>query len=258
MDLGLEGKVIAVGGATSGLGRAIAEALLAEGATVVGIARTKSKLDTMGAAAGAKFEGYAADLTDATAVKHLAAHLIDRNIYACVFNAGGPPTGRVDELEMKDWDQAYRSTMRWKIQLAAELLPTMLARNTGRFLFLESVSIKQPIDNLVLSNVMRAGIAGFVKSLSREIGESGLTANILAPGYHATPRITSVLKKSADIQGLSMEEVEAQFTEETSVKRLGKPADFAAMAIFLLSPQANYITGQTITVDGGLVRHITG
>lgn len=258
MDVQLKDKTFAVGGATSGLGRAIAEALLAEGATVIGIARTQSKLDEMGEAAGAKFEGYAADLTDATAVNHLARHLRARQIDGLVSNAGGPPTGTVRELAIKDWDAAYQSTLRWKIQLTNALLPMMVGRGSGRLLFLESVSIKQPIDNLVLSNAMRAAVAGFVKTLSREVGEYGVTANILAPGYHATPRITTVLEKSAEIQGVSLDEVEKQFTAETSVKRLGDPADFAALALHLLSPAGGYITGQTITVDGGLVRHITG
>lgn len=258
MDLQLKKKTFCVGGATSGLGKAIALRLLDEGATVIGVARGQAKLEAMAAEAGAAFIPFAADLTDATAVKLLTEFLLDKKVDGCVLNAGGPPTGRIEELDMKDWDQAYASTLRWKIQLTQNLLPAFRAKGGGRLLFLESVSIKQPIDNLVLSNAMRAAVAGFVKTLSREVGEDGITANILAPGYHATPRITTVLEKSAEIQGLTLEETEAGFTAETAMKRLGDPADFASMAAFLLSPQARYITGQTITVDGGLVRHITG
>lgn len=258
MDLQLKNQTFCVGGATSGLGLAVVKQLLAEGAKVIGIARGKDKLDALAKEAGKNFTPYPADLTDATAVKLLGEFLQKQDLTGCVFNAGGPPTGRVEELEMKDWDRAYASTLRWKIQLTNALLPSLRKKTYGRLLFLESVSIKQPIDNLVLSNAMRAAIAGFVKTLSREVGEDGITANILAPGYHATPRITTVLKKSAEIQGLSLEETEAGFTAETAVKKLGDPADFAAMAVFLLSPQARYVTGQTITVDGGLVRHITG
>ncbi len=258
MDLQLKKQVFCVGGVTSGLGRAVAVRLLAEGAEVIGIARGLAKLEAMAAEMGDNFTPYAADLTDATAVKNLGQHLVRANITGCVFNAGGPPTGRIEELEMKDWDQAYASTFRWKVQLTEALLPSLRKAKYGRLLFIESVSIKQPIDNLVLSNAMRAAVAGFVKTLSREAGEDGITANIIAPGYHATPRITSVLHKAAEMQGLSFEETEAGFTAETSTKKLGTPADFADMAAFLLSPQARYITGQTITVDGGLVRHITG
>lgn len=258
VDVQLANKIFAVGGATSGLGRAVAIALLNEGATVIGIARTQAKLDLMQQEVGAKFIPFAADLTDATAVKHLAAFLKEHKIYGCVFNAGGPPTGTAEEVSLQDWDAAYQGTFRWKVQLTNALLPAMKEAGNGRLLFLESVSIKQPIDNLVLSNAMRAAVAGYVKTLSREIGTYGITANILAPGYHATPRITTVLEKSAELQGISLDDVEEQFTTETSVKRLGQPGDFASLALFLLSPAGNYITGQTITIDGGLVRHITG
>lgn len=258
MDLQLKNQTFCVGGATSGLGLAIVKQLLAEGANVIGVARGKEKLDALANEAGENFTPYAADLTDATAVKLLGEYLGEYDLTGCVFNAGGPPTGRIDELEMTDWDKAYNGTFRWKVQLTNAILPALREKGYGRLLFVESVSIKKPIDNLVLSNALRAAVAGFVKTLSREVGEEGITANILAPGYHATPRITTVLKKSAEIQGLSMEETEAGFTAETAVKKLGDPADFAVMAVFLLSPQARYVTGQTVTVDGGLVRHITG
>ena len=258
MDLQLKNKTFAVGGVTSGLGRAIADRLLEEGAIVIGIARGQGKLDAMAAEAGERFTPYKTDLTDASSVTRLAEYLNERKIDGCVLNAGGPPTGRADELGMEEWDKAYASTLRWKIQLSNALLPGLRERPDGRLLYIESVSIKQPIDNLVLSNAMRAAVAGYVKTLSREIGGDGVTANILAPGYHATPRITTVLRKSAEQMGLNLEEVEAQFTAETAMGRLGEPDDFAAMALLLLSPMGGYMTGQTITVDGGLVRHITG
>lgn len=258
MELSLKNKTFAVGGATSGLGRAIAERLLEERATVIGIARGQDKLDAMAAEAGDRFVPYKTDLTDASSVSSLADFLNARSIDGCVLNAGGPPTGRVEELRIEDWDAAYNGTLRWKIQLTQALLAGLKSKPHGRLLFVESVSIKQPIDNLVLSNAMRAAVAGFVKTLTRELGPGTLTANILAPGYHATPRITTVLQTSAEQLGTNLEEVEAQFTAETSLNRLGDPDDFGAMAAFLLSPLAGYVTGQTITVDGGLVRHLTG
>ncbi len=173
MDLQLKGKTFAVGGATSGLGGAIARALIEEGATVIGIARTKSTLDERASELGATFEPYAADLTNAADLPALCDHLVARKLDGCVFNSGGPPTGTIEELTMDDWDGAYASTLRWKVQLASALLPGMRERAGGRMLFVESVSIKQPIDNLVLSNAMRAGVAGFVKTLSREVGDFG-------------------------------------------------------------------------------------
>lgn len=258
MDLQLKNTTFAVGGATSGLGRAITERLIEEGARVIGIARGQEKLNAMSREQGERFVPYKADLSDASSVTSLGEFLLEKELTGAVINAGGPPTGTVEALSMEDWDAAYASTFRWKVQLTRALLPSLKTREHGRLLFVESVSIKQPIDNLVLSNAMRAAVAGFVKTLSREVGESGLTVNILAPGYHATPRITTVLQKSAEQLGSNLEEVEASFTAETAVRRLGEPDDFAAMALLLLSPLGRYVTGQTITVDGGLVRHITG
>lgn len=258
MELQLAGKTFAVGGTTSGLGEAIARQLIAEGAIVIGTARGAERLTKLATELGAAFIPWPGDLTDPAVVTDLLAFLADRDIEGCVLNAGGPPTGTVADLDLEAWDEAWKSTLRWKIQLTRGLLPQLQARPHGRLLYIESVSIKQPIDNLVLSNVMRAGVAGFVKTLSREVGHSGLTVNVLAPGYHATPRITTVLEESAQQLGTSFDEVAASFTEATALGRLGQPADLAAMAALLLSPAGGYITGQTITIDGGLVRHITG
>jgi 3-oxoacyl-[acyl-carrier protein] reductase len=258
MDLAIKDQYFIVGGATSGLGRAIAERLLAEGANVIAVARSKDTLEQFAETNGSRCLAFPADLSDPKAIEELADFVEDYALAGCVFNAGGPPTGRIDEIKMSDWDRAYESTMRWKIQLAQLLLPGMKERGYGRLLFVESVSIKQPIDNLVLSNAMRAAVAGYAKTLSREVGPAGITVNLMAPGYHATPRITTVLDKSAEIQGISLEEATAQFTAETATQTLGQPRDFATMAAYLLSPHAAYITGQTISVDGGLTRHITG
>ncbi len=258
MDLGIRGKTFAVGGASGGLGKAIAECLVAEGATVVGIARSRDKLDALAVKHGNQFIAHPADLSDGTDVRKLVNLLEELAVNGCVFNSGGPPPGTVDQLKLEEWDTSYRSTLRWKIQLTKGLLPTLRRQGKGSLLFIESVSIKQPIDNLVLSNAFRAAVAGFVKTLTREEGPNGITANILAPGYHATDRITTVLAKAANLQGLSKSEVEKNFLSEVPLGKLGDPADFAKMAAFLLSPAACFITGQTICVDGGMIRNITG
>ncbi len=258
MDLQLADKKIAVGGATSGLGRAVAERLIEEGATVIGIARRRTVLEEMVQTHGDKFIPLVADLSDSSAVRALGEQLTEQQLYGCLLNAGGPRTGATLDLSMEDWDEAYRMTLRWKIQLTAALAPGMIARRSGRLLFLESVSIKQPIDNLVLSNSFRAGVAGYVKTISRELGADGITANIISPGYHATSRITSVLEKAAELQHISLEEAKANFVGEVPTGSLGDPADFATLAAYLLSPLSAYITGQTLSVDGGLTRHLTG
>ncbi|PPK84130.1 3-oxoacyl-[acyl-carrier protein] reductase [Neolewinella xylanilytica] len=258
MEVRLADNVIAVGGATSGLGLAITERLIEEGAIVLGFARSRDKLKALATKHGDRFISHPADTQDNIAVRKLGEAMIDYKIAGCVFNTGGPPTGSVSELSMQDWDTAYASTLRWKIALTGHLLPMFRKRKSGKLLYLESVSIKQPIDNLVLSNTMRAAVAGFVKTLSREEGENGIRANILAPGYHATSRITAVLDKAAQLKDASRETVEKEFLAGVPTGKMGNPDDFAAMAAFLLSPLAEYITGQTISVDGGLVRHITG
>ncbi|THH41018.1 SDR family oxidoreductase [Neolewinella litorea] len=258
MDLGLTGKTIAVGGATSGLGKAIAERLILEGATVLGIARSHQTLEEMQTVHGKAFIPVMADLSDSRAVETAAITMNDHQITGCVLNSGGPPPGRVQELSLDDWDAAYHSTLRWKLQLTHALLPSMRERGGGKFIYLESVSIKQPIDNLVLSNVFRAGVAGFVKTLSREEGPNGITANIVAPGYHDTDRISTVLDKAAQLQNIDRGTIEKEFLAEVPLGALGQPKDFAGMVAFLLSPFARYITGQTITIDGGMVRYITG
>ena len=258
MELHLTGKTFCVGGVTSGLGLAVTERLLQEGAAVVGVARTEADLNELAARLGPRLTPFVADLTDEAAVDRLSELLAGLTLTGCVLNAGGPPTGRAEDLSMTEWDAAYAGTLRWKVQLTRALLPALKKQEHGRLLFVESVSIKQPIDNLALSNAMRAAVAGYVKTLSREVGESGLTVNILAPGYHATPRITTVLEQSAELQGVTLSETERAFTAETAMRRLGDPADLAALAAYLLSPLGRYVTGQTITVDGGLVRHITG
>ena len=258
MDLNLTNKTIAVGGTTGGLGHAITDRLIAEGATVVGFARSRDKLNELAEQYGDRFIPHVADVSDSTAVRKLAEELDRREVTGCVLNAGGPPTGGAADLRMEDWDRAYALTLRWKIQLTRALLPGLRERGYGRLVFVESVSIKQPIANLALSNVFRAGVAGFVKTLANEIGSSGVTANILSPGYHATGRITQVLDQAAELQEISSEEARKQFVAEVPLQTLGTPDDFAGFAAFLLSPFADYITGATYNVDGGLTRHLTG
>jgi len=160
--------------------------------------------------------------------------------------------------KLSDWDEAYKTVVRWKIALTQALLPKMMNTGYGRLLYIESVSTKQPVENLVLSNAMRLAVTGYVKTLSQEIGGSGVTLNILGPGYHATQRMENLFAKNSELKGISEAEIRKTFSEQTAVKQIGNPEDFASLALWLLSPHSNYITGQTITVDGGLVKGIMG
>jgi len=258
MDLGIKNQLFVVGGATSGLGRGVAEALLTEGAKVIAIARSADKLTALADAHSGQVETLPLDLTQAGAVSQLINAVGERELAGIVVNAGGPPAMPAKDTSLQDWDDAYAGVFRWKIDLVNQTLPQMISRSYGRILFIESMSVKQPVENLVLSNSMRLAVVGYVKTLSNEIAKHGVTLNILAPGYHDTPRITSLLKKNASLKGVSEEEVRSGFEAQINVGFMGDPADFGALGAWLLSPQARYLTGQTISVDGGVIKGTMG
>jgi 3-oxoacyl-[acyl-carrier protein] reductase len=162
------------------------------------------------------------------------------------------------ETTMEDWDEAYQLVMRWKVSLTKRLLPYFQEERYGRILFLESHSIKQPIENLVLSNAYRAGIAGFAKTLALEIADKGVTVNIIAPGSHDSPAIKRVIQKAAENQHISYKEAQKKLEDNIPVKRMGKPEELAQLAAWLLSPLSSYITGQTINHDGGVNKSLFG
>ena len=253
MDLTLKNQRFIVGGVSSGFGRAVAEALLAEGATVIGIARSQNKLDQMKAQYGSSFETIAADLTKEGSIDLIQKELNGRPLAGIFINAGGPPTGTFAELSMEQWDAAYQNILRWKVDLVRRFLPAMQEAGYGRLLFLESVSVKQPIANLMLSNSLRMAVVGMVKTLSQEIGPDNITANILAPGYHATAAMDRIFARMSHEQGITTGEAKEKLASGVPVKKIGEASDLASLAVWLLSPLSHYITGQTITVDGGLV-----
>ncbi|NRB49283.1 MAG: SDR family oxidoreductase [Saprospiraceae bacterium] len=258
MDLGIKDQWFIVGGATSGLGKGVAEALLAEGAKIIAVARSTDKLAELAAQHPEQVETLALDLTKEGTVSQLVKSVGDRVVAGMVVNAGGPPAMPAKDTSLQDWDDAYAGVFRWKIDLVNQTLPAMISRGYGRILFIESMSVKQPVENLVLSNSMRLAVVGYVKTLSTEIGKHGITLNILAPGYHDTPRITSLLKKNATLKGVSEAEVRSGFESQINVGFMGDPADFGALGAWLLSPQARYLTGQTISVDGGVIKGTMG
>ncbi|MFP2995396.1 SDR family oxidoreductase [Spongiivirga sp. MCCC 1A20706] len=257
MNLHLKDKLFLVGGATSGLGKAITEQLLAENARVIAVARKEGALfqlqngnDTVEIISG--------DLAEESTLKKILETIGDRVLTGAVINSGGPPAMPVLETKMSDWDDAYKNVVRWKIELTQALIPKMMKQQYGRLLYIESVSVKQPVENLVLSNAMRLAIVGYVKTLSQEVGRSGVTMNILGPGYHATQRMENLFKKNSELKGVSESSIRATFEGQIAMNRIGDPKDFASLAVWLLSPHSAYISGQTISVDGGLVKGIMG
>lgn len=258
MDLGLRDQRFIVCGASSGFGRTVAEQLLKEGAMVIAIARRKSKLNELAEIYPESVDCITGDLQK-TSVHNQIEHTIGSNpLHGIVFNTGGPPTGSALSTNMKQWDEAYHLVVRWKIELALRLVPRLVSRKYGRVLFIESQSVKQPVENLVLSNAMRLAIVGFAKTLSREIAQNGVTVNIIAPGSHNSPAIERVVKSVAERNKLSVQEARETISNAIPVGRMGKPEELASLAAWILSPRAGFVTGQTISHDGGNINFIFG
>ncbi len=257
MDLRLKDKLFIVTGASSGFGRAIASMLIREEAQVIAVARGMDKLKDLKDEHPA-MEILPLDMTQPGSLQSLAGSVGVRDLTGIVVNAGGPPAKAFLETNMDDWDQAYRQVLRWKVDLAHAFLPFFEKNNYGRYLFIESFSVKQPVPNLVLSNSMRMAVTGFVKTFSDEIAYRGITANVMAPGLHMTPALERLIRKNSEAGGISYEEAIDEMLSHVPVRTTGNVEDFASLAVWLLSPWSSYITGQTISVDGGAVRGAMG
>lgn len=258
MDLQIKDQRFVVCGASSGFGRAIAELLLDEGASVIVIARREQKLNELKETHPDRVDTVAGDLTDDETHNKIEAAIGNNQLHGVVINSGGPPALSPLETAIFDWDQAYENVMRWKIELVLRLVSYFTPKEYGRILFVESQSVKQPIPSLVLSNSFRAGIVGFAKSLSQEIAKQGVTVNVLAPGSHDTPAIERVIKKAAEGTDKSVEEVREEMEQSIPVGRFGKGEEIASLAGWILSPHASYVTGQTISHDGGNIQGLFG
>jgi len=258
MNFKVENKFFIVGGAGSGFGKAIAVALAREGAEVLVISRTEEKLISLVSDFPNKIRYLCGDIMKRDVQDKILALTADKQISGVVFNASGPPAGGIDDVNMQMWDEAWQTVVRWKIAFAELLLPILKKEKYGRLLFIESVSVKQPVKNLVLSNALRPAIVGFAKTLSREVASDGITVNILAPGYHSTAAMQRLFIKKAEMEGISKDEARLAFENEIPVGAMGKPEEMASLALWLLSPLSRYVTGQTITHDGGLVSSLFG
>lgn len=258
MDLKLTGQRFIVCGASSGFGEAISRQLLIEGARVVVVARRGDQLRDKFSHFKTQTEIIEGSLIYGNTLDEIEKASKKDDFHGIVFNAGGPPTGTPLQTNMKDWDSAWQLVMRWKIDLALRLAPVLTQKQYGRMLFIESKSIKEPLPALALSNAFRAGVNGFTKSLSHEVAPKGVTVNILAPGAHETPAIERVIKNNSSIKGISYDDSKKDMENKIPVGRMGKAEEFASLAAWLLSPHSGYVTGQTISHDGGAVSGLFG
>ena len=262
MDLGLKDRVALVAASSKGLGKACAQELAREGARVVICARDPEHLvaaaDEIASATGAEVLPVEADLTDHAQIRNLVAQTLDLfgRIDVLVTNNGGPPAGYFDNFDDEAWLQAHQLTLMSAVRLIREVLPAMRAQKWGRIVNITSVSVKQPIDNLLLSNVYRPGVVGLAKTLSAQVAADGITINNVAPGYTRTDRVLDLARARAADGEQTVEEVLNGTAADVPLGRMGQPDELAALVAFLASERAGYITGATIQVDGGYVRSL--
>lgn len=260
MDTGLRNKIALVCGASRGLGRAAAEALAAEGARVAMVARQAGPLEEAAAgiarATGVDVVPIAGDVSQADQAAGVVREAARRlgGLDVLVTNAGGPRAGTFDALTDEDFRQAVDLTFLSVVRLCREAVPLMRARGGGRIIQITSITARQPVDNLMLSNALRPAVVGFSKSLATELARDRITVNCVAPGYTRTDRVIELNEAVAAREGTTASAVEQRLVASIPMGRLGEPAELAALIVFLASERASYITGTTLQVDGGYVK----
>jgi 3-oxoacyl-[acyl-carrier protein] reductase len=253
MNLRLRDKTFLVTGATSGFGHSVSGRLLAEGAKIIVVARTESKIREMERASDA-VTGIVGDVTQSDILNKIEELVNNITIDGAFINAGGPPAGGFFDLNLEDWDKGFDLVIRWKVDLIKRLLPVFLKQKYGRLVFLESASVKQPIENLILSNSLRMSIIGLIKSLTCEIAGEGVTINTIAPGYHKTQAVDRLINKAAEKQSISTDQAAKQLENRIPVGKAGDPDKLASLAAWLLSEESEFVTGQIFYLDGGIIR----
>lgn len=260
MDLGLKSRVALIAASSRGLGLATAQAFAAEGCRVAMCARNPQ---TLAAAAekirtqhNAEVFTELCDVADPAAVASFVAAVATRFgvVDICVTNAGGPPARGFLSTTLPDWQRAIELNFLSTVYFAREVIPHMQRNRWGRIITITSITTKQPVADLVLSNAVRAAVVGLVKSLANEFGKDGILVNNVAPGFTATDRLKELAKARSAATGQTEQEIFAAWAADAPLHRLGNPRELAETIVWLASDRASYITGQTLLVDGGLYK----
>ncbi len=257
METGLRNRVAIVAASSQGIGRATAEAFAAEGCRVAMCARNAAALESAATAIRKQYNvevfSEPLDVTSAEAVRSFVETVVAKFGAAdiCVTNAGGPPAKGFLATSVEEWRKAIDANFLSTVFFAREVIPHMQKRRWGRIITITSITTKQPVSDLVLSNAVRAGVVGLVKSLSNEFGKDGILVNNVGPGFTATDRLKELAKARSAASGKSQQEIFDGWAVDAAQKRIGEPREVADTIVWLASERASFITGQTILVDGG-------
>jgi 3-oxoacyl-[acyl-carrier protein] reductase len=257
METGLRNRVAIVAASSQGIGRATAEAFAAEGCRVAMCARSTDTLEAAAAQIRSQYNAEvlsaAMDVTSSEAVRSFVEAVVAKfgAVDICVTNAGGPPAKGFLAASVEEWRKAIDSNFLSTVYFAKEVIPHMQKRRWGRIITITSITTKQPVSDLVLSNAVRAGVVGLVKSLANEFGKDGILVNNVGPGFTATDRLKELAKSRSTASGKSQQEIFDSWAVDAAQKRIGEPREVADTIVWLASERASFITGQTILVDGG-------
>jgi len=260
MNLGLKGKVALVAASSQGIGRATAEAFAAEGCCVAMCARNQQALQSAAEKIRQDYKveviAEAFDVRDAAAVKRFVAQVANTfgSVDICVINGGGPPAKGFLSTNLEDWQHAINVNFLSNVYFAREVIPHMQKKRWGRIITITSITTKQPVADLVLSNAVRAAVVGLVKSLANEFGKDGILVNNVGPGFTATDRLKELAASRSSASGKSQQEIFDSWAADAPLQRLGEPREVADTIVWLASEAASYITGQTVLVDGGMYK----
>ena len=269
MDLGLSDRIAFVAGASSGLGRAAALELAREGCRVALCSRDEARITAAAEHIRAEADvddgtvlPLVCDVTDEQAVERAIEETVDAfgGLHVLVTNAGGPPSGAATEVDLEAYREAVELNLMSTIALSEAALPHLRTAadedDHARIIMVTSVSAKQPIPTLALSNTARAGVQGYAKSLADDLGPEGITVNTVLPGYTRTDRLEDLAEDIQAETGQSYDEIEAGWADQNALPRIGEPDEFAATVAFLASRRAAYVTGVALPVDGGRSKHV--